>query len=69
MKLNIAKYKLMLFNPTTNYDFVPEVEIEGNKLETMEELKMLRLILSNDLSQKTEHWCYGKESIQAALDD
>ena len=55
MKLNIAKYKLMLFNPTTNYDFVPEVEIEGNKLETMEELKMLRLILSNDLSQKTEH--------------
>ena len=52
MKLNIAKYKFMLFNPTTNYDFVTEIEIEGNKLETMEELKMLRLILSNDLSWK-----------------
>ena len=50
MKLNTAKCKFMLFNPTINYDFIPELEIDGRELDTMEEMKMLGLVLSNDLS-------------------
>ena len=50
MKLNTGKCKFMLFNPTINYDFVPELEIDGKELDTMDEMKMLGLVLSNDLS-------------------
>ena len=35
-----------------NYDFVPKLDIEGNKLETIEELKMFGLVLSNNPSWK-----------------
>ena len=53
MKLNFSKTKFMLFNPTNVYDFIPEVEVKGHDLETLEEMKMLGLILRNDLSWRS----------------
>ena len=51
LKLNTGKYKFMLFSPTIKYDFVPELEINGKELDTMEDmLEMLGIVLSNDLS-------------------
>ena len=49
MKLNTAKCKIIVFNPTVTYDFVPELQVEGNSIETMEEMKLLGLTLSDDL--------------------
>ena len=53
MKLNVAKCKFMIFNPTVNHDFLPELDIEGNSLETREEMKLLGLVVSNDLKWKS----------------
>ena len=53
MKLNTAKSKFILFNPTTSYDFIPDFEVEGNKLDTVEEMKLLGVILSNDMKWKS----------------
>ena len=49
MKLNLEKCKFMLFNPTTNFDFIPELEAEGKSIETVEKMKLLGLIITNDL--------------------
>ena len=49
MKLNVAKCKFMLFNPTHIYDFIPQLQIQGTNIETMEEMKLLGLTLTNDL--------------------
>ena len=49
MKLNLNKCKFMLFNPTNNYDFIPELETEGKSIETVEEMKILGLIVTDDL--------------------
>ena len=43
----------MLFNPTLNYDFVPSFEVEGRAIETKEEMRLLGLVLRNDLSWKS----------------
>ena len=52
MKLNFSKTKFMLFNPTINFDFVPDFKVEGEQIETLDEMKLLGLVLSNDLSWK-----------------
>ena len=53
MKINCSKSKFLVFNPTQNLDFVPDFKIEGKQLDTMEEMKILGLILRNDLSWKS----------------
>ena len=53
MKMNLGKTKFMLFNPTLKYDFVPNLEVNNTKLETMEEMKLLGLRIRNDLSCKS----------------
>ena len=53
MKLNLSKTKFMLFNPTENYDFVPNLTIDGITLETSDEMKLLGLTIQNDLSWKS----------------
>ena len=53
MKLNYSKSKFMLFNPTLNFDFVPEFKLDNVDLDTMEEMKLLGLIVTNDLSWKS----------------
>ena len=52
MKLNYKKTKFMVFNPTINFDFIPDFELGGNQFETSESMKLLGLELSNDLSWK-----------------
>ena len=52
MKINQSKSKFIVFNPTTSYDFVPEFKLEETPLETVENMKLLGLIISNDLTWK-----------------
>ena len=40
----------MVFNPTLSLDFVPEMRLNSNPLETVESMKLLGLVVSNDLS-------------------
>ena len=53
MKLNIPKTKFMLFNPTVKYDFIPDLSVENIQVETCEEMKLLGLTISNNLSWKS----------------
>ena len=53
MKINHKKSKFMVFNPTLNYDFIPEYESEGYKIETVEEMKILGLVVRNDLKWRS----------------
>ena len=50
MKINSSKTKFMVFNPTLSLDFVPEMRLNSNPLETVESMKLLGLVVSNDLS-------------------
>ena len=58
MKINFPKTEFLLFNPTKIYDFVPELTMEGHEIETVEEMKLLGLIVRNDLS-----WSSNMEEI------
>ena len=49
MKINLSKTKFMLFNPTLNYDFVPQYKTGDNEVETAEEIKLLGIVIRNDL--------------------
>ena len=49
MKLNYKKTKLMMFNPCKSLEFTPEINIEGNKLEVVEEIKLLGLVIRSDM--------------------
>ena len=53
MKLNVNKCKFMVFNPTKNYDFIPDLNVDGNQLETVEEMKLLGLNIRSDLKWKS----------------
>ena len=53
MKLNVDKCKFLVFNPTKNYDFIPDLNIEGNQIATAEEMKLLGLTIRSDLKWKS----------------
>jgi len=53
MKINSDKSKFKLFNPTKTFDFIPDCEINGKKIDTNEEIKILGLTLQNDLKWKS----------------
>ena len=81
MKLNLNKCKFMLFNPTNNYDFIPELEAEGQSIETVGKMKILGMIVTDDLKWRanTENmtkraynrlWIVKRlKSLGASLDD
>ena len=50
MKLNVGKTKLMLFNPCKNKDFMPDIMVEGCRVDLVEEFKLLGVVLSSNLS-------------------
>ena len=52
MKLNFDKTKFMLFNPTKSFDFIPELIINETYIETLDQMKILGVIVSDDLSWK-----------------
>ena len=41
MKINQKKTKLMLFNPCTSVDFMPDFQLGENELEVVEEMRLL----------------------------
>ena len=49
MKINYKKTKVMLFNQCKNWDFMPLLELEGNELELVEEMKILGIVVSSDM--------------------
>ena len=53
MTLNVKKCKYILFNPTLSHDFVPELQLDGELVETSEEIKLLGLTVRSDLSWKS----------------
>ena len=50
MKLNHSKMNFMLFNPAKKLDFTPTYDIGKSSLETAETMKILGIVLENDLS-------------------
>ena len=51
MKINGEKSKAILFNLARKYDFFPNLELDnGDTLEVVEELKLLGVILTSNLS-------------------
>ena len=49
MKINIEKSKVMLFNSAKSRDFSPEMMIENETLEVVEEMKLLGVRISSDM--------------------
>ena len=62
MKLNLDKTKLMLFNPCNSKDFMPEIVLEGTRLDLVEQSRLLGVVVTSGLnwSSNTEYiaeWC------------
>ena len=49
MKINQQKTKIMPFNTSTTNDFQPDMNIEGVEIEVVEKMKLLWVIITNDL--------------------
>ena len=64
MRINYSKTKFMVFNPTLNHDFIPEFNQGSLQIETMEEMKLLGLIVSNDLTWKRNTEYLTKKAYQ-----
>ena len=52
MKINYKKTKVMLFNPCTGTDFQPELKVNEQDLEVVQEVRLLGLIIRSDMK-----WC------------
>ena len=53
MKINYKKTKTMIFNPCTSIDFSPEITLENNDLEVVDEIRLLGIIIRSDLRTVT----------------
>ena len=53
MKLNTEKSKYMIFNFSKKYSFNTRLNIEGEILQQVQEVKLLGLVLKEDLSWKS----------------
>ena len=49
MKINQAKTKLMLFNAAKHYDFQPEIVLNNESVELVEQMKLLGVTITSDL--------------------
>ena len=49
MKINFKKTKVMVFNPCTSIDFMPELSLDDHDLEVVEELRLLGIIVRSDM--------------------
>ena len=56
MQINTKKTKVMVFNPCKAWEFVPEMTLDNQELEMVEEMKLLGVIVRSDLkwSSNTE---------------
>jgi hypothetical protein len=60
MKINPKKSQVILFNKSRNWDFPPEVSFaDGNNLEYVSELKLVGVVISDDLrwGKNTQYIC------------
>jgi hypothetical protein len=48
MVINKKKTKAILFNQARNYDFLPNISIENEQLEVVEEIRVLGVNLRSD---------------------
>ena len=57
MEVNKKKTKVMVFNPCKAWDFMPELSLNNQELEMMEEMRLLGVIVKSDMkwSSNTEH--------------
>ena len=53
MKINSSKTKFMVFNPTLSFDLIPDKKLDNKSLDTVESMKLLGLVVSNDLTWKS----------------
>ena len=49
MRINYKKTKVMVFNPCSSIDFMPEISLNNNELEVVEETRLLGVILRSDM--------------------
>ena len=49
MQINYKKTKVMIFNPCTSIDFMPELSVENHDLEVVDEMRLLGLIIRSDM--------------------
>ena len=50
MKINQQKTKAILFNQARNYDFQPKIMVDGVELEVVQQIRVLGVTLTNELS-------------------
>ena len=54
MKINQSKSKVILFNTSRKFDFMPEISFDGkNNLEVVEEIKLLGIIFQSNMRWKS----------------
>ena len=58
MQLNYKKTKLILFNPCSSMDFMPQVSLSGNELEVVNEIRLLGLVIRADM-----RWCSNTQNM------
>ena len=49
MKINFKKTNLMLFNPCTSLDFMPDIQLDGHQLELVDQMRLLGVVIQSDL--------------------
>ena len=49
---NKDKTKVMLFNTAKQSDFMPEIAVDGENLEVVEEFKLLGVMISSKMGSK-----------------
>ena len=58
MKINYKKTKVIVFNPCISIDFMPQISLDNNELEVVDEIRLLGLILRSDMK-----WSYNTENM------
>ena len=49
MKINTSKTKAMLFNPARSMDCMPQLNLDGQEIDLVEEMRVLGLVIRSDL--------------------
>ena len=81
MMVNKKKTKVMVFNPCKAWDFMPELTLDNQELEMVEEMRLLGVVITSDMkwSSNTEEmlikaykrlWCLRRlKGMGATLED
>ena len=59
MRINHDKSKVMIFNTARTRDFMPDIHIDDNSFEVVDEMRLLGLVITSNLkwSQNSENMC------------